>query len=146
MRCLALHCRTFEYRLAQATPAAAPDEADRTDVHKNCLVIFVAVERGDGEREISRCAKDVRKLARKAGATSIAVNPFAHLTRAGAAPDVALSGCLALRDQLARTADVAVWFTSFGWIKEFNCEVLGEVSAQQWIEHPPCTGEERTYG
>jgi len=137
MRCLFLHCSKFDYKLAEATPAATQDTLGRSESLGDCAVAFVAVERDDDESSVTKMAKEIRKHIRKSQAASVVVNPFAHLTAKSSSPDDAHRLTKLLADRLSETADVPIEYSSFGWIKEFTCAVLGEVTAQIWIEIPP---------
>ncbi len=137
MRALLLHCTTFRYRLVLDTPVSAADIIGRNKSVEDALVVFIAVESGDHEAVCSRMAKEVRKWVRRSGAAIILINPFAHLTAAPASAETALALSEALRDRLTETAEVPVEFTSFGWIKEFMCDVRGSAKAQIWIEIGP---------
>lgn len=137
MRCLFLFCSGFDYTLVDATPAAAQDVQGRSEAKANCAVAFVAAEKGDDERNVSKTAKEIRKWARKAQAECLVVNPFAHLTMQSASPDEALRLTRLLAERLRETASLPVEYSSFGWIKAFTCAVVGNTASQIWIEFPP---------
>jgi hypothetical protein len=136
MRGLVFYCRTFCFELVEKTAAAWQDEAGRTGAVENSVVVFVAVEEGDTESQISPFAKEVRRWCRKSRAGCVVLNPYCHLTAAPAHPDLASDLSRLLLARLCATLEMPVTLTSFGWTKSFACDVIGDRSSQGWIEIP----------
>jgi threonyl-tRNA synthetase len=93
------------------------------------LVAFVAVEPGDSG-QLTRAARAIRRQARRAGATTIVVNPFVHLTDDPAPPNDAADVGRQLVVRLRESADIPVEYTSFGWYKAFALDALGHENSQ----------------
>lgn len=130
MKCLLLHCHSFDYALDHPTPAAERAEND-TGHHEDVLVAFVAAEPGDREK-VGRAAKEIRRQARRASARMIVINPFVHLTERPATPAEAAEVGRRLIERLRETADLPVEYTSFGWYKRFDLHVLGHDQSQSF--------------
>lgn len=57
---------------------------------KECLVALFHVEQADGERQIRRFCKDIKRIAEKVGAARLVIAAFGHLSNSYATPNVAM--------------------------------------------------------
>lgn len=128
-----MHCRSFSYRLDHPTPVADPGVEGARESFGDALVAFVAME-PDDSTQVVRAARAIRRQAKRAGATSIVVNPFVHLTDNPAPPSEAAEVGRQLHARLGESADVSVEYTSFGWYKAFQLDALGHESSQVFRE------------
>ncbi|HBP01558.1 MAG: Threonine-tRNA ligase [Candidatus Moranbacteria bacterium GW2011_GWE2_47_10] len=74
MKCLFLDA--IEY-------GAGKPREDETEQMEDCLVILVTFEIGDGEKQVKRLVKEIRRIARKCGSLgtrNVALVPFCHLS------------------------------------------------------------------
>lgn len=55
-----------------------------------CLVVLFHVEEGDGEKQLRRLCKDIKRIAEKVGTTCLVVAAFGHLSDNYAPPEVAI--------------------------------------------------------
>lgn len=57
---------------------------------EECFVALFHVEEADGEHQILRLCKDIKRIAQKVGATRLMVAAFGHLSSSYASPSVAM--------------------------------------------------------
>lgn len=129
MKILCLHCRRFSYRFDHPTSYAEQGDVGDSDSFEDALVALVGVEPGDGPK-VGAVAKELRKLTRRAGAGSIVLNPFSHLTSTPASPAEAREVGSGLRARLEESSPTPVGYASFGWYKSFVADVLGHERSQ----------------
>jgi hypothetical protein len=133
VKLLCLHADHFDYTFDHPTEGADERIPGEGDSFADAMVVFVAVERGDLEK-INHAAKEVRRLAHKAGVARIVINPFVHLTSQPAPPAEARDESHMLADHLRETFDGEVAYTSFGWYKGFRIDVRGD-EASMFFRH-----------
>lgn len=68
-----------------------PEEvnADTVDI-EDCLVALFHVEADDGEYQIRRLCRDIRRISEKVGADRLMVAAFGHLSHSYAHPEIAM--------------------------------------------------------
>ena len=136
MKLLILDCRTFEYKLDHKTPVGEeimPEMAQNK--YSNPLVIFTAIEDRDEDSEITKVAKDIRKIARANKSEVVIVNPFAHLSSNLAKPEKAVELLIKLTDRLKECPDFKTTRSVFGWYKQFTVDVKGHSNSQIYREY-----------
>jgi len=94
MKVLLFHAGRFGFdiespseRLGGAKPEAVPTASLFVD---ECLVALFHVEEGDGDHQIRRLCKDIRRVSQKVGATRLVVAAFGHLSDSYAPVDMAM--------------------------------------------------------
>lgn len=122
----------MEYRLDHPTKVAEPqpESGNKPSAQKDTLVVFVTFEADDHEGKINPAAKEIRKLARRAEATCIAVNPFSHLSETLAPAETAIELSHKLVTRLQETAGMSVHYMPFGWYKSFKLNILAHDHSQ----------------
>ncbi|WP_433683896.1 threonyl-tRNA synthetase editing domain-containing protein [Nocardia sp. CA-119907] len=139
MKILSSRCRTFEYTVTTASPAAVDLESTAIGVPKtfsDCLLLMVGVERGDSASSTA-AAKIVWRIASKTDAAHIVINGFSHLATPGERSDIptALHVLADLAESLeARGAHVHLM--PFGWNKRWHADVL-DGEWEQRVVHLP---------
>jgi threonyl-tRNA synthetase len=129
MRCLILHCKSFAYALDHPTSVA--EEANPNDPKQfvNCLVVFASAEMQDSNITAESASIEVAKIAKLVKAESVLLNPFAHLSNSLAKPKQAIQVLKTMAGQLA-SQGIQVYYSPFGWYKEFSFDVLAHNSSQ----------------
>jgi threonyl-tRNA synthetase len=133
MKLMCFHASRFSYTLDHPTPVADPGNPDEGAEFSNALVAFVAFEPND-QPKISAAAREILKIARKADAATIVVNPFAHLSSRLAPPDEAKDDGRQLVEMLSDTFEGETAYGGFGWYKAFSVDVYGHASSQMFRE------------
>jgi len=137
MKILCLHCNHIRY---EATKKAIkePEQIDKkSGGAKNCLVIFMAVEKRDEsapENSVKRLLKEIKDIAEKVKTKSIVLYPYVHLTNTPSSPKTALR-VLDLAESGLKGFTVSR--SPFGWYKRFEIDVKGHPLAELSREFGP---------
>jgi hypothetical protein len=139
MKIFSSRCRTFEYTVTTASPAAVDLESAAIGVpntFSDCLLLMVGVERDDSTSS-KAAAKIVRRIASKTNASHIVINGFSHLATPGERSDVptALTVLTSLAECL-RARGARVHLMPFGWNKRWQADVL-DGEWEQRVVHLP---------
>ncbi|MET1129235.1 MAG: threonine--tRNA ligase [Thermoproteota archaeon] len=134
MRALLIHAGRFRY----AAKEKALHDAEELEGSvlpsyevENALVVFVSVERGDGdavEEVADALVKDISEVASKVRASTVVLYPYAHLSSDLAPPAEAkavLGKIRELASEHLTKSGYEVVFAPFGWYKEFELHCLG---------------------
>jgi threonyl-tRNA synthetase len=135
MRILALQCDDFSYTLDRPSKFATDLSAGKGLVHRhwmNCLLLLLTVEPDDFVKS-REAAKSVRRVARNAGATTIVINAFAHLSENLATPEESEKTVEAIRLRLDAEPTLTVFVTPFGWYKNFGMQVASGGWSQRYL-------------
>ncbi len=137
MRVLLIHAREFSFKAREK----AVEEADDLDAvrgegrFENVLVVFTTVEEGDTgnpKSVVEQAASDIVEVARRVGAKTILIYPYAHLSQRLAPPRHAKRILEelehALRERVGDSVDVVR--APFGWYKEFSLHCYGHPLAE----------------
>jgi len=96
---------------------------------RECLVALFHVEDGDGQKEIARLCKDIRRIAEKVGTTHLVVAAFGHLSHRYASPEEAME----ISGQVVATCRAwegyEVFSSPFGHNKTFILHAKGHPDA-----------------
>ncbi len=136
MRTLLIHAKSFWYRVTERAieAAEAVDESRRSASFENALVAFTTVEEGDEknvEKLVEQAAEDIASVAKRVGAKTIVVYPYAHLSPNLAPPAAAVKVLDALVELLkAKAGSTSVFRAPFGWYKEFELHCYGHPLAE----------------
>ena len=129
MRILGIHTKRFRFESREkATDGAERIADDRhvVSIDRECLVVFVSVEKDDATSPASvaaQLAADTQRRAEQLGVGTVVVYPYVHLTETPSTPRIALR---VLDDVEARlSASLEVVRAPFGWYKAFDLECLG---------------------
>ena len=95
---------------------------------QECLVALFHVEEADGEKQILRLCKDIKRIAEKVGVTRLVVAAFGHLSHSYAPPDVALHISQRVVD-ICRGWKCEVHTSPFGHNKTFILHTKGHADA-----------------
>ncbi len=128
MRTLGIHTQYFRFEgKEKATEAAEPiPHPGKVDVDKECLVIFISVEKEDASSPVSvaaQLAADTLKRAEQLNVKTVIVYPYVHLTESPSAPRIALKVLSEVESRLAESLEVI--HAPFGWYKAFEIACLG---------------------
>lgn len=126
MKILAVHADYINFEAKkQAVKAAEKIEKAREEI-KECLVIFMAVEKQD-EKDIGKILEkliaEVRKIAQQVKADNLVLYPYAHLSSSLASPKTAMQVLLDAKEILKK--DFTVKHAPFGWYKAFEISCKG---------------------
>jgi len=129
---LLIHAEKFRFKVRERALRNAPDIDDkvREGSAENALVVFTAIEECDIDSVdyLSKIVSDIIDVARKVGARSIVLYPYAHLSSNLARPDKALLIFERLREILenaARREGLAFLWAPFGYYKSFEISCIG---------------------
>ena len=125
MKILGLQVKDFNYKLHHPTVIAEEDTPGRAHQCGPALILFLCAEEGDENINLNKLVKEIRKRARKANVEKIVVNPFAHLSDKRADGDLAKDLTNQILQRLKESWEGQTEYTSFGWYKEFQLDVLG---------------------
>jgi len=135
MRILSLHCDYIRFRPVKKAipqPEKLSKEEEKSHEIKECLVIFVSVEKTDEKNMAAVTASfvdNVKDIASQVKCDNIVIYPYVHLTSEPSSPQVALK---ILQDSEAalKKAKFKVARAPFGWYKEFEVKCKGHALAE----------------
>ncbi|KPK61443.1 MAG: hypothetical protein AMK73_07950 [Planctomycetes bacterium SM23_32] len=134
MRTLGIHTGRFRFESKEKATAAAervPDERHAAEVDRECLVVFVSVEKEDEESPVSvaaQLAADTLERAERLGVGTVVLYPYVHLTDSPSSPRAAMQVLDEVEARLAEPPEgegVEVIRAPFGWYKAFEVSCLG---------------------
>ncbi len=129
MKTLGIHTKYFRFEgkeKAMDGAEALTPEQHQADIDKECLVIFISVEKEDEESPVSvaaQLARDTRRRAEDLGVGTVVVYPYVHLTEDPSRPRIALQVLDEVESRLAESLEVVR--APFGWYKAFDISCLG---------------------
>lgn len=141
MKALFFHADLFGFdvdspseRLGGATPEDLDDTGEgpprSSGVYVNeCLVALFHVEEADGDHQIRRLCKDVRRVAQKVGATRLMVAAFGHLSNSYAPPSVAIEISRQVVETCRGWEEYEVHTSPFGYNKTLVLHAKGHADA-----------------
>jgi len=130
MKTLNLHCDYIKFKALKKALKNVEDVAPAQKLEgsaENCLVVLVAVERGDNIGVSEKAAKDILDLCGKVGAKDVVLYPYAHLSSNLGSPKVAVEVLNSIENNLK---GVGVVRAPFGYYKEFEMKVKGHPLAE----------------
>lgn len=126
MKLLLLHSSHLEFEPhKKAVDSAEKCEEGKKRVEE-CLVVFNALEKGDGEDldyVVERAREEIRDVADQVNSERIVIYPWVHLTSTPGNLDDAMKSQKLLEERLEK--DYEVTRAPFGWYKEFEIHVKG---------------------
>src|SRR3989344_6362455 len=96
MKAIFFHADRFGFVVESPSERIGETEPEKAEVGdgslevEECLVALFHVEEADGEHQIRRLCKDIKRIAEKVGATRLVVAAFGHLSDSYAPPSVAM--------------------------------------------------------
>jgi len=132
LQLLFIHSDFIEYEARDKTRVAEEIENRSARVRvEEALVVFIAVERGDGDEHnsnseyvVEKATEEVISVAKKVGAERIVLYPYAHLSSELASPEISMEILKAMVEQL-RARGMEVKRAPFGWYKAFTIRCKG---------------------
>jgi len=120
----------FEYEAREKEIEEAETTQDLRGGLDDGVVIFVTVERGDGEDQMDEAAEGVMKALHQLGVKEVLVYPYSHLSDDLAPPGRALQLLKHLSSQL-QSKGLNAKRAPFGWNKMFSLKLKGHPLAEQ---------------
>ena len=138
MRILCLHADYIKFEAKRKAIQNAEQVKTQAEEVKECLVVFVSVERRDEKNTsgiIERLVKEIGDVAKQVKTDTIVLYPYVHLTSTPSSPEVALS---VLKDAEKRLKqNFRVVRSPFGWYKSFTISCKGHPLAELSREFSP---------
>jgi len=127
MKTLGIHADRFFYEAKEKTSAGAERIAEPSGGYDgDCIVVFVAAEKGDERNPRSvaeQVAADTVRRAKELGCNRVVVYPYVHLTQSPSRPRTALVILRTVEELVAEECEVLR--SPFGWYKRFELECKG---------------------
>ena len=121
MKSLLLHSKTIEVYCRQKALEYKDSPQDLN--LENVLTVFIAVERGDDDKQIELVIEDILNQAKNLKVNKVLIYPYVHLTQDPEAPIKAISLINELYNRLK--TKIETYKAPFGWYKEFKIHVYG---------------------
>ena len=121
MKSLLLHSKTIEVYCRQKALEYKDSPQDLN--LENVLTVFIAVERGDDDKQIELVIEDILNQAKNLKVNKVLIYPYVHLTQDPEAPIKAISLINQLYNRLQ--TKIETYKAPFGWYKEFKIHVYG---------------------
>lgn len=95
MKAIFFHANSFGFSVdSPSTRLGGTLPAEITDTNnclvEECLAVLFHIEEADGERQVRRLCKDIKRIAKKVGAMRLMVAAFGHLSHSYAPPGIAM--------------------------------------------------------
>lgn len=132
MKVIFFHADRFGFEVespSERLGGVAPEEAtvELLDI-KECLVALFHVEEADGNRQIQRLCKDIKRIAEKIATSRLVVAAFGHLSSSYASPSVAMEISQRVVES-CREWGLEVYTSPFGYNKTFILHAKGHPDA-----------------
>lgn len=131
MRILMIHADRFSFRVTGETSVAMPSELQKASADgevAECLVVFVAAEKGDEadvDSVVNQVLEEVLSLADQVGTSHLVIYPYAHLSSTLSSPRVAVRLLDEICLQLQGHNDLKILRAPFGYYKAFEIGCKG---------------------
>jgi threonyl-tRNA synthetase len=131
MRILLIHADRFSFRVTGETSVSMPGElekASREGEIAECLVVFMAAEKGDDSdvgSVVNQVVEEVLSLADQVGTDHLVVYPYAHLSSTLSSPRVAVRLIDEICRQLQNRDNFKILRAPFGYYKSFEIGCKG---------------------
>jgi len=124
-----MHSDFIEYRPVKKEIQGAEDSSTDLVREEEILVLFTAVEQGDGVENAKQAVKDAGDFLKKLGTNRLMIYPFAHLSQNLARPAEALEVLKTMENE-SRAAGIETRRAPFGWNKALQVKVKGHPLAE----------------
>lgn len=132
MKAIFFHADLFGFAVespSERLGGATPEETAGKFLNvEECLVALFHVEEIDGEYQIKRLCKDIRRIAQKLEATRLVVAAFGHLSNSYAPPSMAADISQQIVEN-CRGWGYEVYTSPFGYNKTFVLHAKGHPDA-----------------
>ena len=125
MKTLNLHCDYIKFKALKKALKSIDEIAPNQTLEgesKDCLVVMIAVEKGDSKRTLIKLIEDVKKIATNVKTGNIVLYPYAHLSTNLGKPETAIKILSETAKQLKK---LNVIQAPFGYYKTFELKVKG---------------------
>ncbi len=127
MRILGIHTNYFRYKATEtATKSAENISASEHTIEKDCIIVYIGVEKEDEKAPkvvVRKLVADTLRRAEALKVGTVVVYPYVHLTQTPSAPRIALGVLKDVETLLAEKLDV--FRAPFGWYKAFEISAKG---------------------
>lgn len=129
MRILGIHAKNFKFESKEKAMEGAEvltEIRHKAFIDKECLVIFISVEKEDGSSPSSvslQLAEDIKKRSVQLNVKRVILYPYVHLTENPSSPVVALKVFDEVEKELNKSLEVVR--VPFGWYKAFDISCPG---------------------
>jgi threonyl-tRNA synthetase len=124
MKILTLHCDYIKFKPLKKAIKDAEELKEKGEiVVKEPLVVLMAVEKGDSEKEVNEMIKAVETTAKEVKAKKIVLYPYAHLSSNLENPSAAVKLMIEAEEKLKKKLNVVR--APFGYYKEFELKCKG---------------------
>lgn len=125
MRFISLHCDYIKFMALKKALRDISDlsEREKKGEAKDCLVVLIAVEKGDSKQDILPLLENIKEIAKQVKTKSIVLYPYAHLSKNLSNPDMAVEVLKEAEIKLKK--EFQVLKAPFGYYKSFELKVKG---------------------
>ena len=126
MKTLNLHCDYIKFKGLKKALKSIDELAPNQKLDgesKDCLVVLVAVEKGDSKGVVKKLVDDVKNIAEQVKANNLVLYPYAHLSKNLGSPESAIEVLNEAEKKLKKDFDIVK--APFGYYKEFELKVKG---------------------
>ncbi|MCK5321309.1 threonine--tRNA ligase [Candidatus Pacearchaeota archaeon] len=148
MKTLNLHCDYINFKALKKALKSIDEIAPNQKLEgesKNCLVVMVAIEKGDSKETLKKLIEDIEKISTDVKTENIVLYPYAHLSTNLGKPKIAVQ---MLNDAAKQLKKFKVIQAPFGYYKTFELKVKGhplsELSRKFTVEGNTLVEEELT--
>jgi len=130
MKTLNLHCDSISFKTVRKALKNIDEIAPTQNMEgsmKDCLVVMIAVEKGDSPKTIPLLIESIKKIAGEVKTENIVIYPYAHLSRNLSSPETAIN---ILNEASKKLNEFNVIQAPFGYYKEFEIKVKGHPLAE----------------
>lgn len=125
MKTLNLHCDYIKFKALKpalkAIEEISPEQTMEGEA-KECLVVMIAVEKGDSLKSVPELAQSIKKIAADVKTENIVLYPYAHLSSNLGKPELAVE---VLGMAAKELSEFNVVSAPFGYYKSFELKVKG---------------------
>jgi len=125
MKTLNLHCDYINFKALKkalkSVDEIAPDQKLEGEA-KECLVVMIAVEKGDSKESVPELVESIKKIATDVKSENIVLYPYAHLSSNLGSPSTAVA---ILNETAKQLSNLNVIQAPFGYYKTFELKVKG---------------------
>ena len=125
MKTLNLHCDYINFKALKKALKSVDEIAPNQKLEgesKDCLVVMVAVEKGDSLESVPELTQSIKKIATDVKAENIVLYPYAHLSSNLGSPETAVK---ILNETSKQLKPLKVIQAPFGYYKSFELKVKG---------------------
>jgi len=125
MKTLNLHCDYIKFKALKPAIKTIEEIAPKQNKEgeaKDCLVVLIAIEKGDSPKSIPQLLESIKKIATDVKTETIVLYPYAHLSSNLGSPSLAIK---ILNETAKQLSDFKVIQAPFGYYKSFELKVKG---------------------